>query len=422
MTAAQSNPLHNKRILITHPFLFEINGATNVALELAQYLQDSHAKVKIYTNVFENPVKQFFEKSKIQVDTASDNPEYHFKDFDYIWINSQTFPVSLLKELGQSEKLTKMPKIIFMHMSAHENCADEMPYIYKFEENLSSLSLFVSEEALQANKKYFEKLPTYDYCRNPAPVSYCSINKNPKKLKKILVVSNHPCQEVLDIHQPLAQKNITIDYLGIVGDHYTMINEKILSKYDAVISIGKTVQYCLVSGIPVYIYDQFGGPGWLNDDNYSKAREKNFSGRGFQTKTSETIIDELVSGFQSAATYHSDNKLKFQNEYSIDQVIPKLFEKASSQRKKITPLSGANIAAHSSLLRLVEIDFNKWSLVYADRLLHEDYRLLQQSYEALNNKVINLESENQNLKTIVNSRSVKTWLKLNRAIRPKRNN
>lgn len=412
--------LDNKRVLITHPFLYEINGATNVTLELAQFLQDSHAKVKVYTNIFDNPVKQFFEESKIQVDIASDKPKYHFKDFDYIWINSQTFPVSLLEELSQSKKPTNMPKIIFMHMSAHEDCADEMPYIYKFEESLSSLSLFVSEEAFQVNKKYFEKLPKHNYYRNPAPTAYCLIDKTPKELKKILVVSNHPCQEALEIRKPLAQKDIIVDYLGIIGDRYTMINEKILSEYDAVISIGKTVQYCLVSGIPVYIYDQFGGPGWLNDNNYLKAREKNFSGRGFQTKTPKKIIDELISGYKSAATYHLNNKPKFQKEYSINQVIPALFKQANLQTKKTTPLSNANIAAHRSLLRLVEIDFNKWHQVYANNMLHDEYKSLQQnynslkqSYETLNNKLMSLESENQDLKTIVNSRSVKTWLKLN---------
>lgn len=416
----QDDFLKNKRILITHPFLFDINGATNVALELAQYLQKSHAKVRVYTNVFENPIKQFFEKAKIQVDVASDNPRYHFKDFDYIWINSQTFPESLLMELSSKKELANLPTIIFMHMSAHENCADEMPYIYKFEENLSSLSLFVSEEAFRANERYFETPPKHDYYRNPAPTTYCSINKILKKPKKILVVSNHPCQEILEIRKPLAKKGIVVDYLGIVGDRYTMINEKILSRYDAVISIGKTVQYCLVSGIPVYIYDQFGGPGWLNNNNYLKTREKNFSGRGFQTKTPEKIINELISNYQSAAAYHLDNRPRFQKEYSIDQVIPKLFKHADLQNKRVAPLSSANIAAHRSLLKLVDINFNKWYQVYTNNLLHDEYESLRQNYnslkqdyEALNNRTNNLELENQDLKTIVNSRSVKTWLKLN---------
>ncbi len=422
---AQNSFLNNKRVLITHPFLYEINGATNVALELAQYLQSIHAKVRVYTNVFENPVRQYFEESNIQVDIASDKPMYRLNDFDYIWINSQTFPASLLEELSQNKKIANPPRIIFMHMSAHEDCADEMPYIYNFEENLSSLSLFVSEEALQTNKKYFEKLPKYDFYRNPAPIAYSSIEKNPKKLKKILVVSNHPCQEVLDISKLLRQKGVTVKYLGITGDRYTMINEKILSKYDTIISIGKTVQYCLVSGIPIYIYDQFGGPGWLNSNNYLKAREKNFSGRGFQTKTSETIVHELISGYQSAVNYHSNNKLLFQKEYSIDQVILKLFKQSNLQTKKIAPLSNANIAAHRSLLRLVEINFNKWFQIYQSNILRteiislqKDYESLQHNYNILVEETLNLKKDNQAMQTIINSRSIQAWLKLNRAIRP----
>ena len=84
-----------KRILITHPFLYEINGATIVTLELAAFLQEQGAKVCVYVNVFEDPIKQYFSREGIRVDVANKMPRYHLSDFDFVWINSQTFPVSL---------------------------------------------------------------------------------------------------------------------------------------------------------------------------------------------------------------------------------------------------------------------------------------------------------------------------------------
>ena len=351
-----------KRILITHPFLFEINGATIITLELAAYLQEQGAKVNVYTNVFEEPIKQYFLDKGIEVDVANEIPQYHLSDFDFVWINSQTFPISLLKELGDIDKVKLAPKFIFMHMSAHFFCPDEMPYIYNFEESLSSLSLFVSEETFGANKVFFEKLPNnIDYYRNPAPLSY---NRIPKKhnneLKKVLVVANYPCLELREIKAILEKKDISIDYLGFCGDRYELIDEKKISNYDAVISIGKTVQYCLISGTPIYIYGQYGGPGWLNKKNYAKARRYNFSGRGFKGKKPEEIADDLIQHYREAKRFYMKKLNDFSNEYLIENAVTRVFMKATSSKRTIEPFSSAKVAAHTSLLRLVEIDFGHW--------------------------------------------------------------
>ena len=404
-----------KRILITHPFLYEINGATIVALELATFLQEQGAIVCVYTNVFEDPIKQYFLREGIRVDVASKMPRYHLSDFDFVWINSQTFPVSLLKELGDADKVKLAPKFIFMHMSAHSFCADEMPYIYNFEESLSSLSLFVSEEAFDTNKAFFEKLPeNTDYYRNPAPLSYDQIfRKHRYELRKVLVVANYPCPELREIKDILKKKNISIDYLGFCGDRYELISEKILSNYDAVISIGKTVQYCLVSGTPIYIYGQYGGPGWLTKKNYAKAKKYNFSGRGFRDKTPEEIVNDLISYYSKAKRFHDENQDDFADEYLINNVAARVFMKASSSRRLIAPFSSARIAAHTSLLRLVEIDFGHWYANFRNAAQ-------MQQYDELINKKRELEDINRAQNEILQSRSIRTWLRLNRAIRRKK--
>ena len=57
-----------------------------------------------------------------------------------------------------------------------------------------------------------------------------------------------------------------IDAIG--SEKPAITSAELLDHYDCVISIGKTVQYCLVQGIPVFLYDRFGGPGYLNESNY----------------------------------------------------------------------------------------------------------------------------------------------------------
>ncbi len=395
------------RVLITHPFLYEINGATCVTLELAEYLQSCGDTVTIYTNTLHNPIKKYLSDKKIHVDTGRDNPNYHLKDFDIVWINSQSFPISLLKELGDAEKIKHAPKFIFMHMSAHEECADELPYIYHFEEELSSLSLFVSEEAFNLNKKYFEHLPSYDFYRNPAPEAFSKVDVHAKDLKKLLVVANFPCDEVREIQPLLQEKGIAVDYLGYFGDKYDLISTDMISKYDAIISIGKTVQYCLVSGKPVYVYGQFGGPGWLDDANFEKAKKLNFSGRGFHDKTPEEITDEIILGYHSAANYYANNQKIFQEQFLIKNVLPGLLQKAKSNPKDIKPFSKAKIASMTSLLKLVMIDFERWYDSYESSSIIN--KLRQENRKLRNN--------NQQLQAVVSSKSVQLWLKLNRAIK-----
>lgn len=240
-------------------------------------------------------------------------------------------------------------------------------------------------------------MPPTDYYRNPAPEEYLIKRENlPKIPRKVLVVSNFPCGELRDIKPLLNQQGIIIDYLGYLGDRYELISEKIISKYDLVITIGKTVQYCLVSGTPVYIYGSFGGPGYLNAKNFQKAMRKNFSGRGFRDKTPEEIVEEIVNNYTKATSFYIERQEDFQKDFIISNNIPELFKKAQSVKTKNVIFSKAFIAATKSLLTLVTIDFEQW---------HNSFQK-----EALI-------KENKNLNDIVNSRSVRIWLKINRIIR-----
>jgi len=47
--------------------------------------------------------------------------------------------------------------------------------------------------------------------------------------------------------------------------------------------------------VPVYLYDHFGGCGWLTEDNFALAEWHNFSGRGFGKKSTASISRELAN-------------------------------------------------------------------------------------------------------------------------------
>lgn len=410
----------NKRILITHPFIFEINGATNVTLELAKYLQSQQAKVTVFTYVYADPIKEHFGKAGIKVDVSTNNTKHHLRDYDYIWINSQVLPNSILNEFLDAKNFTKMPKLLFMHMAAHDYCPDEMSFLYGFEEKVSSLSMFVSEEAFDFNNNYYEKTPSnIGFYRNPASEDFlCSTYREAEAPKKILVVANILCDELRELRKLLSEKNISIDYLGRDGDRYELVTKELLAQYDAVITFGKTVQYCLISNTPVYVYGLFGGPGWLSKTNYDATKKHNFSGRGFKKKAAEKIVEELLAGYNSAKNYQNDSHSTFCDELLINNVVPKIFEQADKYTPKYKPFTKAQISSYSSSLFLVDVCFNNRCYCYHEHLANER---LQNSVGELKNEVENLRKANADLSSIVNSRSVKAWIKLNSAFRKPRN-
>lgn len=97
------------------------------------------------------------------------------------------------------------------------------------------------------------------------------------KISEIAIISNHQW------HKGLKKPNL--DIIGSFNSRF--VNVELLLQYDAVITIGRTVQQCLCLGIPVYCYDHFGGPGYITLDNIDFNESLNFSGRQEIGKTVE---------------------------------------------------------------------------------------------------------------------------------------
>lgn len=95
----------------------------------------------------------------------------------------------------------------------------------------------------------------------------------------------------------MKNQDIFVETLG-VGDDQKQVNSSLLSSYDLVIIIGRTVQQCFACGTPVYVYDYFGGTGYINEVNTQKAENFNFSGREFGKMTSDDLLKDILSGYE----------------------------------------------------------------------------------------------------------------------------
>ena len=92
-----------------------------------------------------------------------------------------------------------------------------------------------------------------------------------------------------------------------------------------IISIGKTVQYALGMGIPVYNYDHFGGSGYVTLENIDKEEHHNFCGKSFCRKlSSEEIAKEILEGFSKVVEQTQKLKKIAVERYLLSENIDKI--------------------------------------------------------------------------------------------------
>lgn len=386
--------LKNKKILITQPVLLNFVGSAMVTLELADFFISQGADVTIYTTCYGNPIEQICSSRRLRVITFDDGKALSMYDYDFIWIHSQILPIGIVNELNKKIR-KKHPAFIFLHMSGVVESTDEWPWIHGLEESLSSKSLFISGHSKKLGDKFLSQSIDKGFFRNPASQSFMQRTQPVHNaLKNVLVVSNHPPAEILALKQKLKIYNINVDYMGRDKDFYEPFSPEILSRYDAIITIGKTVQYCLLSSTPVYVYDHFGGPGWLKENNYKKARYYAFSGKGFSKKTVAEIESELISGFSGALKYLQAEQKKFSKDYCIDKVVPKIFQNIKPKTIKQLPpefwlsIFASQYIAHRSFLIFQEWEVNiekTNKILDLEQKLHdkEEYIKYLESYQSL---------------------------------------
>jgi hypothetical protein len=290
------------RVLISQSSLFHIAGSEVVTYELATFFASEGAEVIVATLGFnEGWQKELESLGRVHVKRIDDPALDQLlaeRAPDVAWIHHQVIPPRLVNDPDGT-------CFVFHHMST--TVVHEFPLSPSVEASLASAVVFPAQETLQAQVASGlltgvapERLAVLG---NPAPDAFDSPGRElPEQPRRILVVSNHAPEEVLEAEELLG---VDLEFVH-VGERADQSGRKAilrpadLSDVDGVLTIGKTVQYALLSQLPVYCYDHFGGPGWLTLENIELAREKNFSGRGFERKPSAEIARELVAGYTAA--------------------------------------------------------------------------------------------------------------------------
>lgn len=273
------------RILFTTHHLVNFAGSELVTLDLVNEFKKRSFDVTVATFMYDYPVKSVFEGNSIEVVNITDE-ELKQKEYDIIW--AQHSP-SLYQVLFDNNVTAK--RVVSSSLSPYEPL--EVPPIFA---NELSLCIANSEENKeQMIREGVKRDKTLVFLNSvPDHVYHFYDDQKSPELKKIAIVSNHVPLELLNIITLLKQRNIDVDIFGIDYKFEYVTPEK-LKGYDAIITIGRTVQLGLAMGIPVYCYDHFGGPGWIRAENVEQAEFFNFSGRCTNRKNDTfTILEEIT--------------------------------------------------------------------------------------------------------------------------------
>ncbi|KDN13357.1 hypothetical protein SALWKB12_0212 [Snodgrassella communis] len=296
-------------VLILTNHLADLCGSEIQVLELYNYFKNRNHNVKVYVNIMDYPIIEYFDKNDLLTEVEQINLDI----IDIVWsqhcLFASLFQNRIYKELHI--------KLISVHLSPYEMlelCS--VPYMKLLKCVFVANSLETKDKLISLGVDNDNILVS----NNCAPSEYLNNLPKKKNLHNILVISNHVPQEIMEAIDILSEK-YQVSMIG--GKKPVLVNPELIKKYDMLIAIGKTVQYGLLSGIPIYCYDHFGGPGFLNHENFEVARYYNFSGRGFDKKTAKQITIEIEESFELASEFISEysDKDYFLLENFMDMII-----------------------------------------------------------------------------------------------------
>lgn len=306
--------MKRKALLLTN-HMIGFTGSELVVIEIAEALKARGWVSEIRCNLIGETIKG----AGLDI-LISDSLEYDLCDFDLVWVQHDLISA----KMPTLRSRPKVPLIIYASLSPFEPF--EFPDLFTISH--IGAPLFVnSEETARAIADHRYSISNIQIFHNAAPDHFFTINSaNPiTTLKRLMIISNHIPMELFEAIELLQKSGISCTVLGMQGN-YRRVTPELIQEADAVITIGKSVQYCVASKRPVFMYDLFGSGGWLSEAYFAKALSHNFSGRHIGKRLSgEEIFREVTQGFEESAMFirgieqHVDLNF-FRLGYYVDQL------------------------------------------------------------------------------------------------------
>lgn len=366
-----------KKVLVTNIEIVQYSGSEINCITIAKRFKEKGYEVYIGALDFGEPLITETKDLEFNfINLLEDKFDFSKIEFDIVWAQH-----SFLLDWLIFEKNVKTKKIVYSSLSPKE--VFECPPLYVNNLNIILANSMETKEVLE--KEGTENIQLFE---NYSFESYFKRNVKVEQLKNIAVVSNHIPSEEKEAIKHLKDKGYNVDVYGLEGKK-VYITDKVLSKYDAVITIGKTVQYAMSLAIPIYIYDIHGGPGYLTMQNIEKSREKNFSGRGFEKKTATQICEEIEKQFTQALQEKETIKQYAYKNFCFEKIFDSFIEKIEltqdinlQQIKEEYSKYSRNILVSKKITNYIIGRYNK---IINHR--EEDIRILKEEIEKRDKKI-----------------------------------
>ena len=261
-------------------------------MDIANHFKDQNINTTCAAFIIGEPLESLFASHGIPLINLIKNPlPIIGETFDLIWAHH--WPV-----LGYctGELFVQYRYLVSSSLSPYEPLE-----ITSVTENIASALVYNSESTRRAHlsDKSATKETNNFVLKNSLGDEWFADQTPPdiKKLESIAVISNHIPLELQHATNLLESLNVQTTLIGLEAQQ-RLVDLKTLKEFSAVVSIGHTVQKGLALGIPVYCYDRFGGPGWINMSNIDDAEYENFSGRCcFRQLTGDQLATEIKENF-----------------------------------------------------------------------------------------------------------------------------
>jgi len=319
-----------------------------VTLELAEEFAARGWQVDVFTNFLHDPFSREFEDLRSRGVIVSDSSDdFASSAYDLIWVHHGVLPAPVIDSLQREEHV---PPIIWNHMSTVPGI--ESPILADIEASVSVRSLHNSVETMNEMLSYGLPSEKSKVWPNPAPRPFLSAfgaAAAQQRLESILIVSNHPPAELEETQRLIETEGVRVVRVG--QEQPERVTPSTFSDVDAVVTIGKSVQYALCVGVPAYVYDHFGGPGWLTAENFENAASHNFSGRPTRRRiTAEQITDELLRGFEHANRFTRDRLIANRERFGLERLLDELLVDVLGEPLR-APLTVAQVKRWSAFAR-----------------------------------------------------------------------
>ena len=277
-------------------------GSEIVCCELAEALRTRGVDVTLLCNGYD--ARRFDAMNMIGVHVTDDPDHIDPFNFDLIYSHhhvAHLFAPRILDNVARKGR--RFPVMVYAHLGPQHPLEQPGPWI---EQYLADIVVANSPETQAHLAAVAPELPKACVVRNPAPERFFrdpATFDAPKQLNRILAVSNSFKPEILEALEKLEDRGISVTRLG-KQFKARRITPELIAEHDAVLSIGKTAQYALAMRVPIFCYGGFGGPGWLDADNFEQAGHLNFSGRSHPQKmTVDGIAVGVTEGFKQATDF-----------------------------------------------------------------------------------------------------------------------